>query len=238
MRTLTSAHVLEQSLNVEGYPDVNPEDSTGPQVMRLPYVWPGTSNRVIVVWSESKQGAKMLTEARDAGTAASATRYDYAAVEDDQQTSASTRSSLITLLEESAHAGDHQVFAAMVGAVDWSDRRPDELIVAIDLALSLEMAPLAIKLAQLGSCLFPGHERVQRAARVLAPPVVRAVRAPRARGLGASMAWFREHASRYRGQWVAVREGKLLAAARSLEELTAVIGRGEDAVSTIVTRVL
>jgi hypothetical protein len=52
------------------------------------------------------------------------------------------------------------------------------------------------------------------------------------------MAWFREHASQYRGQWVAVREGKLLGAAESLEDLKTVIGQGEDAVSTVVTRVL
>ena len=95
-----------------------------------------------------------------------------------------------------------------------------------------------MELAQLGGRLFPDHERGQRAARVLAPPVVRAVRAPRARGLDASMAWFDEHASQYRGQWVAVREGQLLAAAESLEELMPVIGDGEDAISTIVTRVL
>ena len=158
--------------------------------------------------------------------------------EDGHQTSIAATSNPIILLEESARVGDRRTFAVLARAIDWSTRRPDELTATIDLALSLEMATLAIDLAQLGGRLFPDHERVQRAARVLAPPVVRVVRLPRARGLSASMAWFREHASQYRGQWVAVREGKLLGAAESLEDLKTVIGQGEDAVSTVVTRVL
>jgi hypothetical protein len=52
------------------------------------------------------------------------------------------------------------------------------------------------------------------------------------------MAWFDKHADQYRGQWVAVREGQLLAVASSLAELMSVIGEGEDAISTIVTKVL
>ncbi len=145
---------------------------------------------------------------------------------------------LTEALEESARVGDGRTFVKLVKATDWSTRTPEELLNAIDLALYQEMAALAIELAQLGGRLFPDHERVQRAAKVLAPPVARVVRLPRARGLDASMDWFDEHASRYRGQWVAVREGKLLGAAESLEELMPLIGEGEDAVSTVVTRVL
>jgi hypothetical protein len=52
------------------------------------------------------------------------------------------------------------------------------------------------------------------------------------------MAWFDNHADQYRGQWVAVREGQLLGVAASLDELTPIIGEGEDATSTIVTKVL
>ena len=142
------------------------------------------------------------------------------------------------LLAESIRAGNHRQFVSLVEAIDWSTRRPEELAKAIDLALSVEMAGLAIKLAQLGGRLFPDHERIQRAAQVLAPPVARVVRLPRARELAASRAWLREYADQYRGRWVAVREGKLLGAAISLEELTSVIDQGEDALSTIVTKVL
>ena len=92
---------------------------------------------------------------------------------------------LTLILEKSAGAVDCRKFVALVEAIDWSTRRPDVLTTAIDLALSLEMASLAIELAQLGGRLFPDHERVQRAAQVLAPPVVRAVRPSQAKKLDA-----------------------------------------------------
>ena len=89
------------------------------------------------------------------------------------------------MFEAYARAGDQREFAALVEAIDWSTRGPEELTTAIDLALSLEMASLAIELAQLGGRLFPDHERVQRAAQVLAPTVVRAVRPSQAKKLDA-----------------------------------------------------
>lgn len=141
-------------------------------------------------------------------------------------------------LEESVQAGDRQQFVALVEAIDWSAHRPEELLRAIDLALSLELAALAIKLAQQGGRLFPEHERIQQATQVLASPVGRIMPGLQAKDLSASQIWLREHASEYRGQWVAVREGQLLGAAESLQELTAVIDQAEDSANTIVSKVL
>jgi hypothetical protein len=145
---------------------------------------------------------------------------------------------LEALLEEIVQGGNYQQFVSLIETIDWSSRRPDELTKAIDLALSLEMTKLARKLAQLGGRLFPDHERIQQAAKVLSPPVISRVYSSQTKGLEASMAWFDNHADQYRGQWVAVREGQLLGVANSLAELTPLIGEGEDAVSTIVTKVL
>jgi hypothetical protein len=117
-------------------------------------------------------------------------------------------------------------------------RRPEELCAAIDLALQQEMIGQARELAQLGAQLFPGHGRVQRAAQVLAPPDAQAVRLPPAQGLKRSRRWVRENASEYRGQWVAVRSGRLLGVGASLEEVRAVIEPDEDPVEILVTRVL
>lgn len=143
---------------------------------------------------------------------------------------------LTEVLERSAHAGDHRRFVELVKETNWSTRAPEELLKAIDLALYQEMAKLAIELAQLGGRLFPNHDRVQRAAKVLAPPVARVSRLPHPSGLDASKAWLREHASEYRGQWVAVREGQLLRAADDLDELMPLIGQDEAAINTVVTR--
>jgi hypothetical protein len=237
MNTVPTADTITQLLGAEMRPDVVPEDSTGRGRTLLPDVWPGTSSRVVVVWPRSAEGPRTFTEVGDL-SAATSTWWNHTLTEDGHQTNIAATNTPVMVLEESARMGDRRTFAALARAIDWSTRRPDELTATIDLALSLEMATLAIDLAQLGGRLFPDHERVQRAAQVLAPPVVRVVRLPRARGLDASRKWLREHASQYRGQWVAVREGQLLGAAESLGELKAVIGEGEDAVSTIVTRVL
>src|SRR5262245_22271123 len=121
------------------------------------------------------------------------------------------------LLTESAQADDKQRFISLVEDIDWTTRPPNELAKALDLALHLDLSSLAIKLAQLGGRLFPNHDRLQRAAKVLAPPLVRRSQKPPIKGLAASRNWFRDHASAYRGQWVAVREGELLAAAATLK---------------------
>jgi hypothetical protein len=76
---------------------------------------------------------------------------------------------LEALLEEIVQGGNYQQFVSLVETIDWSSRRPDELTKVIDLALSLEMTKLARKLAQVGGRLFPDHERVQQAAKVLSP---------------------------------------------------------------------
>lgn len=78
----------------------------------------------------------------------------------------------LALLEDRARAEDREAFATLVAEIDWATRLPDELTRAIDLALKLELSTLAIALAQTGGRLFPAHERLQQAARVLAPPVV------------------------------------------------------------------
>ncbi len=144
----------------------------------------------------------------------------------------------LALLSEYADARDYRAFADLVEQLDWATRSPDDLTTAIDLALSMGMSRLPMKLAQLGGRLFPDHERVQQAAYVLAPPVARVTRLPRARGLDDSSTWIQENAGEYKGQWIAVREGRLLGAAYTFDEIKPLIGEGEDAVSTIVTRVL
>ncbi len=141
-------------------------------------------------------------------------------------------------LKESAYRRDSQRFATLVKKIDWSTYLPGELANAIDMALSLELASLAIELAQQGVRLFPTHKRIQYAAQILATPVVRTMDATRAKNLGASRIWLHKHAAQYRSQWIAVRDGKLLGTAKTLKELKTSIGADADSISTIVTKVL
>ncbi len=144
----------------------------------------------------------------------------------------------LQILEAAAQAGDRQAFVTQAEATDWSAQTPDDLAHAIDLALRLELGTLAITLAQQGLRLFPDHERLQQAAHVLAPPVIRTTPAAPVEGIETSRSWIRDHADAYRGQWVAVREGTLLSAAASLKGLLAALGPDHDRANTLVTRVL
>jgi hypothetical protein len=158
--------------------------------------------------------------------------------EHDHGTTTDARGYLVLLLKEIARVGDPSDFLTVVEAIDWSTQRPDELIAAIDLALHLEMAALAARLAQLAAQLFPHTERLRRAARVLAPSEARPAHLPTVRGLNASRTWLREHADEYRGQWVAVREGQLVGVASSLEDLQAKISPHTALNELLVTHVL
>lgn len=144
----------------------------------------------------------------------------------------------LTLLEEYAQAGKRQQFVALAEMADWSVCKPEELLRTIDLALSLELSNLAIKLAQQGKRLFPKHKRIQQAAQVLTPPIGREISTSYTQNLNASQLWLREHAPEYRGRWVAVREGELVATGESLQELTTVIGEAEDLTNTLISKVL
>jgi hypothetical protein len=146
--------------------------------------------------------------------------------------------SALQILEAAAQIGDRQAFVTQAEATDWSAQMPDDLTHAIDLALQLELATLAITLAQEGRQLFPDHVRIQHVAHVLAPPVARVTPAAPVQGIEASRIWIRDHADSYRGQWVAVRQGALLGAASSLKGLLAALGPNQDRTNTLVTRVL
>lgn len=209
------------------------ENSTGPSTWLLD-LWDITSQGPEF---ESREEA-MVPDREDTDVTDAGTRSDYSSPETEKyQNTNEAGSGLVLLLTELTRRGDRQTFVSLIEHMDWSTRQPDELIAAIDLALSQEMASLAIGLAQRGKDLFPHHERIQRAARVLAPPIARRTKLPAARGLTASRAWLRAHAKEYRGQWVAVREGELLANGDTLEALEDVIGRGRKATNTIITRI-
>ena len=143
---------------------------------------------------------------------------------------------LPVVLQSTANAGASGTFAFLARAMDWRCYPPEQLLRAVDLALGLGVAGLAIELSQLGGRLFPNNQRVQHMAAVLSPPVVRRTATPRAEGLEESRAWLRENAHRYSGQWVAVRCGELLGVSEHLRDLGALIM--QDPASTIVTQVL
>jgi hypothetical protein len=141
-------------------------------------------------------------------------------------------------LEQAAAQADRQTFALLATAIDWSRHCATNLTRAIDLALTLDMISLARELAHQGSKIFPEDKRLQQAIAVLAPPVVRGMRPAQSLHLTAAQRWFKEYASQYTGQWVAVRGNTLLGSAPTLQELHERIGAEGQTASTIVVKVL
>lgn len=148
---------------------------------------------------------------------------------------------LLSALEQAAGSQDSEKLTQLLRSVDWRNHDPGSLSRAVDLCLSLDMILLARKLASEGTQLFPGDDRLRRAAVVLAPPRVIGTRpAPpnRAANISADQEWFKKNASLYKGKWVAVTEGKLLGAATTLEALTHKIGDEHNNSETVVVKVL
>jgi hypothetical protein len=145
---------------------------------------------------------------------------------------------LLDQLRSAAETQSRRAFVALVEAADWSIYPPTTLAQAVTMALNQEWLTTALDLARQGAALFPADETVQRIARTLAPPIAHTVPGEPPHGLAASRSWLRANADAYHGQWVAVYDGQLLAAAPSLEELRARVDPLERPASTIITRVL
>lgn len=111
-----------------------------------------------------------------------------------------------------AEMGDETAFVEVAERIDWSQRPPIDFVRGVRLALSAGAHLLARNLAIEGARLYPGHVELRKMTRILAPArVVNADVLPTP-SVGANQAWLRDHADEYKGQWVALREGTLLAA--------------------------
>lgn len=120
------------------------------------------------------------------------------------------------------------------GHQDPQTRSADDVLQAISNALSTGKQDLARKLALDGANQYPGHDELQKYARVLAPPKVTQAGQLQTPSIRASRKWLRAYGQDYIGQWVAVRDGQLLYASTSFEELSAHIDEAEN---TFITQV-
>jgi len=82
--------------------------------------------------------------------------------------------------------------------------------------------------------LHPGDAAIERYRRVLAPPKVVGERPSPGSGIRANRDWLKAHANEYRGRWIGLQDGVLLAAAESIEDLISRIGKPKDVLITKV----
>lgn len=188
----------------------------------------GTSGQTYIFQWIEEQTPQRIEFGREEGTTETSTSHSRPLSETDD---------LLVRLTVIDGAGDQRAFVTLVNSTEWTKHPSYAIDKAISVALSLDLTTLAMNLTRIGSQIFLHDLRLQRAARVLAPPVVRGTSPASGKGLDASYAWLRKHANRYHGKWVAVRAGKFLGAADSLDGLRKTIGSQPNLGAALITKV-
>lgn len=140
----------------------------------------------------------------------------------------------IAVLEIAAEVGDETAFVRAASEIDWSQRPAADFARAVRLALAAGAHLLARNLAAQGAKLHPDHLELRKMARVLAPPRVVRTDIPSLPSLQANHAWLRAHGGEYRGRWVALQDGMLLATAATARQLRAYL---ESTDGVLITKV-
>ncbi len=135
-------------------------------------------------------------------------------------TSASAPDYQMALLQLAADQSNEAGYLAAYRQIDWAMRTAADILLAVQWALQAEAHGLARELSQLGAERYPTHAELQKYARVLAPPKIIARDLPPRPDLRANHLWMKQNSALYRGQWIALRNGQLLATAQSFTEIT------------------
>lgn len=143
------------------------------------------------------------------------------------------QSNVMPRLEEAAESGNETAFLKALTEISWQGRPATEFVHAIKLALKIGAPTAAQRIYTEAISRYQNHPDIQRYARLFAPPRVQTRTSPSNPTLKANREWLKSHRNEYRGQWVAVRNGELLAAAPSLEDL---IGQVGDTPNVLLTR--
>lgn len=138
-------------------------------------------------------------------------------------------------LEDAAKARDERTFLKALQEVKWHNRPPGDFIYAAQLALKAGAYRAAYQISAEGAEHHPSSSEIQKYAHVLAPPKVVVGKATTDSGHKANREWLKTHGGEYSGQWVAVRNGELLGASGSLEELAKQVG---DTKNVLLTKAL
>jgi hypothetical protein len=134
-----------------------------------------------------------------------------------------------------AQTGDESAYLRIAGLIDWSLCSSADFVRAVRLALTAGAHLFARDLAAQGTRLYPEHLELQKMAHVLAPPRVVDADIPPTPSVRATQDWLRDHAGEHKGQWVALREGTLLATGTTASE---VWNRLESTDGVMLTRVI
>lgn len=135
-------------------------------------------------------------------------------------------------LQLASQAGNIGAFIHATQEIDWSQRTTAEIADAVRWALAAGAHLTARKLATEGAQMYPQDAELAKMARILAPPKYLGS-SPADPSVGDNVRWLRYHAGEYRGQWLAVRNGQLVATALTIKQLMMHV---EDRKNTLITK--
>lgn len=127
-------------------------------------------------------------------------------------------------LEQAAAYQNEAEFTHALTEIDWNSRSADDFIRAIDLALKVGAHLTARELAAEGAQIHFDSKELQKYARILAVPRIIKERTSSDVKPKANVEWLKANRGNYRGQWVAVKNGTLVASAKTHDELIAAVG--------------
>ncbi|HIK10943.1 MAG TPA: hypothetical protein IGS52_11850 [Oscillatoriaceae cyanobacterium M33_DOE_052] len=113
---------------------------------------------------------------------------------------------------------------------------PEDFINAADQELMRQDWKAAWKVATEGLQHFPDHAELQKYAYILAPPKVTSVNRGGHPEIRANREWLQKHRAEYRGRWVGIKNGDLLAVGNSHDEIIAQVGSVKNT-GILVTKV-
>ena len=141
----------------------------------------------------------------------------------------------LTLTRLATETNNEDAFVRTVGRIDWSQRSARDFAYAVRLALATGAHVTAQNLAITGAEQHPDNDNLQKMSRLLAPARVIRSDLPPDPAVRVDHEWLLANRDEYRGQWVALRSGTLLATAPTVKELKAHVG---DFRGLMVTRVM
>jgi hypothetical protein len=105
-------------------------------------------------------------------------------------------------------------------APDPEERTPKSFLEEIRAALGFGAEKRARRITEEGLALYPDHEKLLQYRHFLRPAGSRVVPGgPNAGDPRPSYEWIRRHSGEYRGKWVALYKGELIAASESFNEV-------------------
>jgi len=145
------------------------------------------------------------------------------------------RRNIISKLESAAERYDEEQFSQLTKEIELQSFSPSEIISIIRASMKVGANLLARNLVNDAIRLYPTDDELRKFARILAPPRTIKTNIPAKPGLLENQNWLRINSEKYRGKWVVLKSGNLIADSYDIEELKTII---ENKVETMVTKVI